>query len=145
MKKFERMQVDLLKAMFHNHPIVHGTLKDGRIAMGMDCCLVFVPADQVLIRFKNEEYTVNKIVENASWNIEPADYVYTLELSTDKRKVAKFQTDSGKVAYVDTRYLKYFDKNARFFVKSHKEPVCVYEDDEIAGIILPVNMTERTD
>ena len=143
MKKFERMQVDLLKAMFHDHPVVHGTLKDGRIAMGLDSCLVFVPADQVLIRFTTEEFTVNKIVENASWNIEPADYVYTLELPTDKRKVAKFQTDSGKVAYVDTRYLKYFDKDARFFVKSYKEPVCVYEGDELAGIILPVNMTER--
>ena len=145
MKKYEKMQVDLLKAMLHDHPVVHGTLDDGRIAMGMDCCLVFVPADQVLIRFKNEEYTVNKIVENASWNIEPAEHVYDLELPTDKRKVAKFQTNSGKVAYVDTRYLKYFDKDAKFFVKSHKEPVCVREDDELAGIILPVNMTERTD
>lgn len=143
MKKFERMQVDLLKAMFHDHPVVHGTLNDGRIAMGFDSCLVFVPTEEILIRFTTEEYTVNKIFENASWNIEPADYVYTLELSTDKRKVAKFQTDSGKVAYVDTGYLKYFDKNARFFVKSHKEPVCVYEGDELAGIILPVNMTER--
>lgn len=145
MKKHERIQVDLLKGMFHDCQVVHGTLNDGRIAMGTNCFLVFVPADQVLIRFTTEEYTVNKIVENASWNIEPAEHVYDLKLPTDKRKIAKFQTDSGKVAYVDTEYLKYFDKDARFFVKSQREPVCVYEYDELAGIILPVNMTEKTD
>lgn len=59
----------------------------------------------------------------------------------DKITVAKIRTEhEDKFAWLDTKYLKYFDNISHFGVIDEKSPVFVYEDDQLVGVILPVKV-----
>ena len=147
--KYEKLQVDLLKLMFKkSNNVIHGTIKDGRVAIGTPHFLMFVPAEKILIKFQNEPFkglSERFDIDQISPHYEPAKKLYTFEKTIDdvKRQVAKFQTESGKIIYMNSDFLKYFEKNATVFIRNSVDFTCVFEGDmEFAGIIFPIRVRE---
>ena len=149
--KIEKLQVDVLKTILKGHPeqVIHGRLKDGRIAIGSPYFLAFLPEDQVHVIIDHPPY--EKMANRMDLDFDGYELgkeMYTFDHVDDegnKMKITKFQTESGKVAYLNPMFLKYFDKNARVFIKSRRDLICIFEDDPdvFAGVIFPVNIIER--
>ena len=60
-------------------------------------------------------------------------------MKQDKKTLCELKCEKFNV-YIDGRYLRNFDKVCTFKCKSPKSPVVVYEDGNIAGLILPVKI-----
>lgn len=45
--------------------------------------------------------------------------------------------------HVDSKYLKYFDKDATFYIKDKSSLIIVREDDSIVGVICPYRINEE--
>lgn len=149
--KVEKLQVDALKTILkgHQEQVVYGKLKDGRIALGSPCFLGFLPEDQVMIKIPHEPFPKmgDKLDLNFS-DYELGKVLYTFDHVDDKgnkMKITKLITESGKVAYLNPVFLKYFDKDARVFIRIRRDLICIFEDDPdvFAGVIFPINYVER--
>ena len=46
-------------------------------------------------------------------------------------------------AWVNEKYLKYFDIDCCFVIKKYNAPVLVYEDSKLVGLIMPVRMKDE--
>lgn len=149
--KIEKLQVDALKTILKGHPeqVVYGKLKDEKIAIGTPYFLGFLPEDQVMIKIPHEPFPkMDDKLDLDFSDYELGNEMYTfdhVDNKGNKMKITKFQTESGKVAYLNPEFLKYFDKDARVFVKSRRDLICIFEDDldVFAGVIFPVNLVER--
>ena len=58
--------------------------------------------------------------------------------------IKKIESDflKGLFSTQSFKYTKYFSANAEYMVAGHKDPVYVYENDDLVGIICPVNFME---
>lgn len=149
--KIEKLQVDALKTILkgHSEQVIHGRLKDGRIAIGSPYFLGFLPEDQIHIILDNPPF--EKMAYRMDLDFDGYELVkirYSFDHVDDKgnkMKITKLITESGKVAYLNPVFLKYFDNNAGVFIKSRKDLICIFEDDPdvFAGVIFPVNIVER--
>jgi hypothetical protein len=144
-----KLQTDVLKAMLTGGEVIHAKMKNGLIALGSKYFCCFLPDYKVKVRLEGDGYTrLQKMIDDRDLvHYEIAKQMYTIEHTMENRKkikVVKLQTVSGRIAFVDQVYLKYFDKDARFFVIGPRQFVCVYESDPLtdedilAGIIFPV-------
>lgn len=69
--------------------------------------------------------------------------IYTYTISAEPGNLARYErSDEQGCAYIDVKYTKYFSPNAEYMVAGRKDPVYVYENDELVGIICPVNISE---
>lgn len=144
--KIEKLQVDALKTILKGHPeqVVHGRLKDGRIGVGSPYFLGFLPEDQIHVILDHPPFP--KMGEKMDLDFDEYELgkeMYTFDDKGNKTKITKFQTESGKVAYLNPVFLKYFDKDARVFIKSRRNLICIFEEVAVfAGVIFPVNIVE---
>lgn len=144
-----KLQTDALKTMIAGGEVIHAKLKGDIVALGSAYCVGFLPDSKVKVRLEGDGYTrLQKMIDDRDLaHYEIAKQMYTIDhtmKNKKKIKVVKLQTESGRIAFVDQVYLKYFDKDARLFVIGPRQFVCVYESDPItdedilAGIIFPV-------
>lgn len=76
-----------------------------------------------------------------TWDLKPAvDTNTTIQVTEFKKKLNlhKFVVD-GEEVYIQEKYLEFFDPDAHFEGRNSKAPLYVYENDELVGLILPVN------
>lgn len=61
-----------------------------------------------------------------------------------KDKVTLQKVTDGKIeVWINTAFLKNFDKSATFKITGEKSPILVFEDDTLVGLILPVRVTNN--
>lgn len=71
------------------------------------------------------------------------DATLTNELMS-KDKVTLQKVTDGKIeVWINTAFLKNFDKSATFKITGEKSPILVFEDDNMVGLILPVRVTNN--
>lgn len=86
----------------------------------------------IIKRFVETEYQMISTVASL------VNYKDMFVLSIKKTlHLARFENEETH-ASVDSKYLKYFNKDATFFISSPIKPVYVYENDVCVGFILPV-------
>lgn len=69
--------------------------------------------------------------------------IYTYTITTQFGNLAKYErSDEQGHVYIDVKYTKYFSPKAEYMVAGRKDPVHVFENDELVGIICPVNISE---
>lgn len=61
-----------------------------------------------------------------------------------KGTVTKIESEHSH-AWVNEKYLKEFDTDCSFKIGTPKQPVLIYEHDEVVGVICPVNVKEDLD
>ena len=76
-------------------------------------------------------------VDNASVKAEEVTLTDNLKIQ-DKRELVELKNDTVSV-WINRKLLNNFEPT-RFYCKSPKSPVVVYEGEDIAGIILPVRI-----
>lgn len=52
---------------------------------------------------------------------------------------------ASNYAWINTDYLKEFDDNCTFRINGEKNPVFIYEQDELVGLIMPVIFNDQED
>lgn len=150
----DKIQIDTLKKMLSGKEfdVVHGKLKDGRIAVGNQHVLVFIPEDKVKLKLRGEGFT--RLAEIADETRIDAEYetaklMYNFDKTIKRKKVnvTKYQTDSGKITYVNSDLMKYFDRNVQVMLKSRKDFLWIYDASEgdYVGIVFTLNIEEERD
>ena len=82
-------------------------------------------------------------IENILDKKERCHGIYEYPITTKFGNLAKYErADEQGCVYIDVKYTKYFSPNAEYMVAGRKDLVYVYENDELVGIICPVNVTE---
>lgn len=113
------------------------------------CWMMGIPKDQFYLDvdkiwkdfqpFKTETFLKD------TWDLKPAvDTNTTIQVTEFKKKLNlhKFVVD-GEEVYIQEKYLEFFDPDAHFEGRNSKAPLYVYENDELVGLILPVNHKKR--
>lgn len=63
-------------------------------------------------------------------------------IANGKIQVVKIE-NSNSYAWVNVKYLEYFDDKVSYKIIDPKNPVFVYENDELVGLVLPVFIGEE--
>lgn len=71
---------------------------------------------------------------------ETTEAIVTNEMVKRDKYTAQRLTDGKIDVWIDTRLLKHFDKVVTFRVSTPKSGVLVYENETLAGMIMPVNI-----
>lgn len=138
-----KIQQDFLKGVLKERGEDH---KDYRIGVGLHG-IGFTDNHCVAIISPNDNYIAfNEIPEFYPDNLIPKDfYGYQPALLMESFKHKKVTLTRLEVfgyyprieTYVDSKYLKYFDKDATLYIKDRKSLIIVREDDAIVGVICP--------
>lgn len=139
-----RIQQDFLKGVLKERGEHH---KDYRIGIGLNG-VGFTDGHYMAIMSPNNNYIAfNEIPEFNPDALIPKDLSgYQAAISTNEFfKIGKVNLMRLEVfgyvpaiyAHVDSKYLKYFDKDATFYIKDRSSLIIVREDDKIVGIICP--------
>lgn len=114
---------------------------------------VYLSEAHYIYKIRRDDFLldVNKLIEKGikrSFSIEkyftPTDTReakktgYTKELEKIG-KLVEFECEENFI-YIDERFLKNYDKNATFKGTNGKSPLYVLENDEVVGLILPINI-----
>lgn len=143
-----KIQTDLLKSLIKGeNKTVCGTEITGCIPVSDGYFAALIPKDQFYLSFGDRtQFTGFKDFFKEP---EEKDFQISYEAEMIKREKAtlqKFITADGKrYAYVNAKYMRYFDKHANYYVYGRKSPVFVMEGKRIVGFILPVNIVEGSD
>ena len=89
-----------------------------------------------LLKGKETTSQIRNIIDGAL--VGSLDAVLTgVMVEQDKKTLYELKTEKFNV-YIDGKFLRNFDKVCTFKCKSPISPVVVYEDGNIAGVIMPV-------
>lgn len=146
----QKINTEILKMSFK---------KNSRVLIGIDDEKIFVCPDgyvAFILDSKDFKLDLKKILDGRpTTNIikdhmkritdsKSASIVDFLDVEDDKKKkirVAQLENDETR-AFVNTKYFKYFNNDARFKIISPTSQVYVYENEECVGFILPVRVGE---
>lgn len=138
-----KIQQDFLKGVLKERGEHH---KDYRIGVGLHG-IGFADGHYMAIMSPNDNYIAfNEIPEFNPDTIIPKDLTgYQAALPVENFKYGKINLTRLEVfgsfpsiyVNVDSKYLKYFDKDATFYIKDKSSLIIVREDDSIVGIICP--------
>ena len=145
----KKINEDVLKMSFKKDSRILMTIDDEKISICPDGYVVFIlePSDfkldikkilngrsptKIMKKFVEAEYHMLSSVASL------VDYRDIIDPDTGKTvHLARFENEETH-ASVNSEHLKYFSKDATFFISSPIKPVYVYENDVCVGFILPV-------
>lgn len=138
-----KIQQDFLKGVLKERGEDH---KDYHIGIGLNG-IGLTDSHCIAILSPNDNYIAfNDIPEFYPDNIIPKDWNgYQAALPVETFKYGKVNLTRLEVfgsfpriyTNVDSKYLKYFDKDAILYIKDKKSLIIVREDDAIVGVICP--------
>ncbi len=140
-------QVEVLKEALNGkrkHKVIYGTLDD-KVIIGNDTRLYVIPKKECAIDLTNvacvqvlQESTLKNFVnDNECTEIELTNDIRVLD---DKRTLRVF-TNGKENIYLDERLMKNFDlKHSTFKGKGARSIVYIYEDYNMVGLVLSVNI-----
>lgn len=144
-----KIQQDFLKGVLKERGKDH---KDYHIGMSMNG-VGFTDSHYMAIISPNDNYIgFYDIPEFYLDNLIPKDLNgYQAALQVESFKVGKINLTRLEVfgyvpaiyTHVDSKYLKYFDKDATFYIKDKSSLIIVCEDDNIVGVICPYIIKEE--
>jgi len=140
-----KIQQDFLKGVCKEKGNTH---KEYRIGKSRACVNVGYTDSHymVLIPYEDNHIAFTNIPEFNPGSLIPKDLNgYQAALPKENLKVGKTNLTRLEVPgyyptiyeHVDSKYLKYFDKDAIFYIKDRSSLIIVREDDAIVGIICP--------
>lgn len=89
-------------------------------------------------------------LENPSYffkadNLEDGKTTGEMRVADDRKgTIIKIESEHSH-AWVNEKYLKEFDPDCSFKIGKPRQPVLIYENDEVVGIVCPVNVKEDPD
>lgn len=137
-----KIESDFLKGLFSTQSSGYVmTEYEGRVGYCDGHYIAFVPKNDAYVKCERPVFNVKTVITDI-YDHFVADYEYTI--TTQYGNLARFnRVDRRGYAYIDVKYIKYFDKDASYFVKDTITPVHVYEDHRLVGIICPVRIKEE--
>ena len=135
-----KIESDFLKGLFGKESSKYiMTEYDGKVGYSDSYYIAFVPKNDAHVRC-DRNFDFEKILHDRKER-EQADYTYTITAKAGN--LARYERVDGQGhAYINVKYTKYFSQNAEYRVAGQKDFVTVYENDDLFGIILPVNIKE---
>lgn len=145
----KKINEDVLKMSFKKDSRILMTIDDEKISICPDGYVVFIlePSDfkldiKKILNGRSPTKVIKKFVEtDYHRNSKVASFMgyqyMFIENMKKSVRLARFETYETH-ASVDSKYLKYFSKDATFFISSPIKPVYVYENNVCVGFILPV-------
>lgn len=137
----KKIESDFLKGLFSKESNKYlMTEYEGKIGYSDGYYIGFVPTDKAFVKCDGPHFHSETVIPDR-YDHFLANYSYTITAKAGN--LAKYSRVDGKGhAYINVKYTKYFDEDARYFVKDNKTPVHVYENDYLVGLICPVNIKE---
>ena len=137
-----KIESDFLKGLFNTQSSKYVmTEYEGKTGYCDGHYIAFVPKSEAYVRCERNAFNINTVITDIHDHF-IADYKYTI--TTNYGKLARYdRVDGREHAYINVKYTKYFDKDARYYIKDCRTPVHVYEDDLLVGIICPVRLQEE--
>lgn len=138
----KKIESDFLKGLFSTQsPKYVMTEYEGRVGYSDGHYIAFVPKSDAYVKCERPVFNVKTVITDI-YDHFIADYKYTI--TTKYGNLARYDRVDGRGhAYIDVKYIKYFDKDAGYCIKDHRSPVHVYEDNILVGIICPVAIKEE--
>lgn len=138
----KKIESDFLSGLFSKNSFKYLMTKyEGKIGYSDSYYIGFVPTDKAFVKCEDHNFYCETVIPDICDHF-IANYSYTI--TAKEGNLAKYSRVDGEGhAYINVKYTKYFDKDARYFVKDSKTPVHVYEYDCLVGLICPVNITEE--
>lgn len=140
-----KIQQNLLKAVDAKHKSFNTyycvtedkvwVIPEGVWMMGIPKNLFYLDVDKI---WKDIQPFKIETLFKDTWNLKSAVDSKSIIQVTNKMNLHKFVVDNEEV-YINEKYLKFFDPDARFEGRNRKAPLYVYENDELVGLITPVN------
>lgn len=136
----KKIESDFLKGLFSTQNTNYTmTEYEGKLGYCDGHYVALVPGKDALVKCDRKKFDFEKLLDRKER--EHAEYTYTI--TAEAGNLARYERDDGKgYAYINVKYVKYFSKNAEYWVAGHKDLVHVFENDEMVGIICPVNISE---
>ena len=139
-------QVEVLKeALKKKNTVIYGVLDD-KVIMGNSHRLYIIPKKECGVDLTNIDSNNVKIMQELSLKNFMNDNLYENVTLTDDKKVVDKKTlrvfnNGDENIYVDESLIKYFDlENSTFKGRNRKSPIYIYEDYNMVGLVLPVNI-----
>lgn len=139
-----KIQQDFLKGVLKERE--NNNYKKYRLGLGI-CGVGFTDGFYMAIMSLNDNYIAfndipefnpDLIIPKDLFGYQAAQPVVSFKVGKDNlTRLEVFGSYPGIYANVDSKYLKYFDKDATLYIKDKKSPIIVREDDNIVGIICP--------
>lgn len=137
----KKIEADFLKGLFSrlSHKYLMTEYK-GRIGYTDGHYVALVPNKDAFVKC-DRNFVFEKILYDRKERGR-ADYTYTITAGADN--LARYERVDGQgYAYINVKYTRYFSQNAEYRVAGQKDFVTVYENDDLVGIIFPVNIKEE--
>lgn len=142
-----KIQQDILKLLFQkNDVVIFHHLRDGSgTAVGTKNAIFVIPTDEFFLNLSgaHESNAIERFIDYGFFekNYKRAEPSYQI---LNKEKYSTIQVvlvdyDGDKCA-IDKKYYKYFGKDDNFYIAGRKEPIIVYDMDnlEMKAFIFPV-------
>lgn len=138
----KKIESDFLKGLFSTQSTKYVmTEYEGRIGYCDGHYIAFVPKSDAYVKCERNAFNVKTLITDI-YDHFISYYNYTI--TTKYGNLARYDRVDGKGhAYIDVKYIKYFDKDAGYCIKDCITPVHVYEDNLLVGIICPVRLPEE--
>lgn len=137
----KKIEADFLKGLFSTQCSKYVmTEYEGKVGYCDGHYIAFVPKRDAFVRCDRHVFNVKTVITDI-YDHFIAEYSYTVSAPFGNLMRYDRGDDKGH-AYIDAKYTKYFDRDASYYVKDHVSPVHVYENDDLVGIICPVNFSE---
>lgn len=145
-----KIQTDILKLLITDQKNRCRCSKEhkGIIAVTDNSMVAFIPKDQMFIQTHAEPFDLKpflKQFDDGDYVLSKASHMVPYKTSTMRKTINTWKLtveDSERYAWVDEKYMKYFDKYADFYVQDSRTPIFVMEYGNVVGMILPVNRND---
>lgn len=110
-------------------------------------CLYLVRSKDFLIdldKWGTPSFSPNNLM-SIEPNTKPAEKTLDMQYNPIIKSIIVKIANESSHAWVDEKKLKMFSKDCTFRIYNRKSPVFVYEDNELVGLVLPVNVKGETD
>lgn len=138
--KLEKIYNEVTKAITKEQKIYIDFLEDDYIFITIDSFKGYILKDEEFI-FRANLFTQRGIAQSLSnKDYIPADKTNDIKI-LDERKLKVVCISNGDIdVLVNEKYLSNFDNTANFMIKGKYNPVLVYENGFLRGLIMPVIM-----
>ena len=137
-----KIQTEVLKSMVKGKEWIWSKGENNTIGLGDGLMQIFIPEDKVFLKLDKDPFNLEKFLKSYHRD----DYKIaskTIMKEKDGKRCWKLETENGRFAWLNEQFIKYFDKDARYYVLGSRSAIFVVEGEwDLVGLIMPVVGTE---
>lgn len=136
-----KILADVCKTFLNEKRLMVGDYDDQFVGVSTDGFVLYLlkqsefPFDRATLLRGRSQVDLKNVIP-----AESAAAVLTDEMMKKDIRTVRKVTDGNLNVWIDTKFLKNFDKCATFQITGEKSGVLVYESEKLAGMILPVRI-----